>query len=196
MGPTIVTPLKDIQSELASAEIRAALSGKKCWYAFSSFGSTVGLDLGRKVLRPRPLRNRAHKPEYRKYEGERHLILWCSWRLERSGLPIISSDGTEPQCQEHLQVLVGRMVRQVEISPSWDLRLVFSGDVALIAFPDHVGQAAGFDGNWELWTPEQAYLVGTDLECKVIDRQNRVLAPIARQDRWVVRRPRAERTSR
>lgn len=189
-----MTSLTDIQSELASAEIKAALSGKKCWYAFSSFGSTVGLDLGRKLLRQRPVKNRAHKPEYRKYEGERHLILWCSWRLERGGLPIISSDGTEQQCQEHLQVLVGRTVRLVEISSSWDLRLVFSGGVALSAFPDHVGQSADFDGNWELWTPEQAYLVGTDLECKVIDRENRVLAPRDRQDRWVVRRARGEKT--
>jgi hypothetical protein len=82
----------------------------------------------------------------------------------------------------------------VEIGAGWNLRLDFASGLVLSVLPDHVGPSASFDGNWELWKPAQAYLIGIDLRCEVIDRENRVLTPSGRQDRWVVRRPRAEET--
>ena len=117
--------------------------------------------------------------------GEAHLVIWCSWRLEHKGLPLVSSDASGEACEKQLRKVIGRTVRAVEITPSRDLRLVFSGGFVLCAFSDHVGDDADFDGNWELWTPEQAYLIGTDLSCEVIDRKdNRPMHLPPRGERW------------
>jgi len=179
-----VTGAAKIVDEVAAAEIRVALAGKRCWYAYSTCVSTVGLALGRKLAREKPLRNKSHTEEYRRFEGELHLIIWCSWRLDKGTGPLVSSDGDEQVCHDRLGALIGRTVQAVEVSPSWDLQIGFSGGFLLSAFPDHVGESANFDGNWELWRPDQAYLVGTDLTCEVMDRDNRPLTLRSRRRRW------------
>ena len=181
-----MTRAANIVDEIAAAEIKTALAGKKCWYAYSTCVSTVGLALGRRVPRVKPLRSKSHTEEYRRFEGELHLIIWCSWRLDKGNAPLISSDGDEQLCHDRLGVLIGRTAQAVQVSPSWNLQIGFSGGFVLIAFPDHVGESANFDGNWELWRQDQAYLVGTDLTCEVIDRENRPLRLRSRRGRWTV----------
>jgi hypothetical protein len=60
-----------------------------CWYV--SCGGAVGpsfqLALGNRVLRNRPLKNSAHPDEFRRFEGEANLLVWCSWRLDGSEGP-------------------------------------------------------------------------------------------------------------
>lgn len=182
--------------ELAAAEVRAALMGKRCWYAFISFGCTFAVDLGRKVSRsPEEVaaldrlhakRPSGHPVEYRRFQGESHLVVWCSWRIEQAGRPLASSDSEPEESKAAVRRLVGKTVRQVDILSGWDLRLTLTSDLTVKVFPDHVGPAANFDGNWELWRPEQAYLIGTDLTCQVIDRQNRRLGPESGYGRWKV----------
>jgi hypothetical protein len=67
--------------------------------------------------------------------------------------------------------MAGKTVCRVLVGDGWDLRVEFTGGLTLTVFPDHVGPHAAFDGNWELWTPELYYSVGTDLECGVETRQ-------------------------
>jgi len=180
-----MTRTADIVDEFASTEIRTLLTGKKCWCAFSTFASTVGLDMGRKIRRERPLRHVPATAKNREYMGEAHVVIWCSWRLEHSGVPLVSSDADGTTCETQLRKVVGRSVRSVDVSSSWDLRILFSGGFSLYAFPDHVGNDADFDGNWELWTPDQAYLIGTDLSCEVMDREeNRPMHLPPRRERW------------
>lgn len=180
-----VTKAANILSDFAAAEIKTMLVGKKCWHAGSTFASTVGLGLGRKILREKPLRNK-RDPDLMRYDPEVYVIFWCSWRLENGAGPLVSCDASMKVCEEKLDGLVGRTIQTVAISPTWDLRIGFSGGLALTAFPDHVGASPAFDGNWEVWGQDQAYLIGTDLACKVMDRHDRPMQLRPRQGRWSV----------
>lgn len=175
----------NIAAEFAATEIKAALIGRRCWYVYGqSVGTTFQMALGRKVRRERELRNKHHPLEYRRFKGESNLLVWCSWRLEESTGPLASSDNDPLFCERALRRLIGKPVQSVEISPSWNLQLSFTGGFMLSVFPDHVGPEAIFDGNWELWRPDQAYLIGTGLTCEVIDRENRPLR-LQTGRRWV-----------
>lgn len=187
----------NIGDELAAAEIRTALQGKRCWYAYAGFGCTVAVDLGRRIprdkrlvalhrrlVREHPDAAADHPEEHLRHMGESHLLIWCSWRLDDAKSPLASSDGEPDQCEQAIQRMIGKTVRQVEIGGAWDLRLELSSGLVLSVFPDHVGDDASFDGNWELWRPEQVYAIETDLTCNVLDHENRPLKPGSRTGRW------------
>ncbi|GEM_PF-1513270 len=194
----------NIADELAAAEIRSALQGKRCWYAYSSVGCTFAVDLGRKIprdgdemkvtdrIRKRLESKHPHgvspqEQEHLRFKGESHLLVWCSWRIEDAKGPLASSDSQADLCEKVVRQLIGKTVQRVEIRAGWDLCLDFSSGLTLNVFPDHVGQEANFDGNWELWRPDQAYLIGTDLTCDVIDCENRRLRPQPQKGRWQVK---------
>jgi len=182
-----------IQAEqLAEAEIKSSLLGRKCWYAYTSVGNTPKLVLGRKVPRDaEDLAARAklaarresrgvarHDPDvWERCQGESELLVWCSWRLDDAKGPVTSWDDEPQRCEDGIRGLIGHGVRNVEIGAGWNLRVDFASGLVLSVLPDHVGPSASFDGNWELWRPDQAYLIGTDLTCEVIDRENRRLRP-------------------
>ena len=187
----------NIVEELAAAEIRSALRGKRCWHAYVGVGCTFAMDLGRKMPRdPEEIavlervaarargKGPVHEARDLRYVGESHLLAWCSWRIEQAGRPLASADSSREECEAAVRQLIGKAIRQVDILPGWDLRLALSSDLTVNVFPDHVGPEANFDGNWELWRPEQAYLIGTDLTCQVIDRQNRPLQLQPQAGRW------------
>jgi hypothetical protein len=189
----------NIVDELAAAEMRSFLQGKRCWDAYASFACTFAMDIGRKIpcdaqelaLRKRLAALRAKKSGiwrqgYRKFNSESHLLLWCSWRIDDAKGPLASSDSDFAECKQAVERLIGKVVQHVEIQSSWDLRLSMSSGLMVSVFPDHVGPEANFDGNWELWRPDRAYLVGTDLACEVIDRQNRPLELRPDGGRWQV----------
>jgi len=208
-----MTRLADIQAQqFAEAEIKSSLVGRKCWYAYCSFGNTFKIVLGRKVPRDSEdlavrgrlaarrkarglaVRKDAQARVWDRFRGESELLVWCSWRLDGAKGPLTSWDDQAESCEAGIRELIGHTVQGVEISSGWNARVVFSGGLVLSVLPDHVGARASFDGNWELWRPDQAYIIGTGLQCEVIDRENRVLEPRPRRSRWVVRRPDARKT--
>lgn len=190
----------DRVNEFAAAEIRNALLGKRCWGAFMSFACTIGMDLGRKVPRdPQAMaaldrslaklakkRGRRRAARASRFVGESHVIVWCSWRIEGRHGPIASADSDEKTCEQAIARLTGKTMQHVDIQPGWNLRLAMTSGLVLNVFPDHVGESASFDGNWELWRPDQAFLIGTDLTCRVIDRENRPMELRPEQGRWRV----------
>jgi hypothetical protein len=139
-----------------------------------------------RLLKGRRSKGSRHPDEYTRYTGESHLLVWCSWRIDDAKGPLASSDSEFELCESAVERLIGKTVRNVRIGHGWDLRLDLSSGWVVSVFPDHVGPESSFDGNWELWRPEQAYLVGTDLACEVIDRENRPLRPLPRAGRWQV----------
>jgi hypothetical protein len=189
----------NIVDELAAAEIRAALQGKRCWYAYSVAG-TFAADFGRKVPRPaedvelnRRLRKRrpaascgGHPAEYDKFVGESHLLVWCTWRIDSASGPVASSDSDYGVCDQAVEMLIGKTAQRVEISDDWRVRVEISSGLVVNIFPDHIGPDASFDGNWELWRPDRVYSIETDLACQVQDRDNRPLRPQPSADRWQV----------
>jgi hypothetical protein len=201
----------NIADEHAAVEIRAALQGKRCWYAYLGVGCTFAMDVGRKLPRDRAYvaamervrakmirrghRGPTHPQEYLKYQGESHLLVWCWWRIDAAEGPLASSDNEPDLCESAVRRLIGKTVQRVDIGAGWEMRLAFNAHVILNVFPNFVGPNADFDGNWELWRPDQAYLIGTDLRCEVIDRQNRPMQPRSRQGRWAVAEKAAPETA-
>src|SRR2546430_12818252 len=66
-----------------------ALLGKPCWYVScgGSVGATFQLAFGAKIPRDHVVNNRAHSDEYRHFEGEANLLVWCTWRLDGPETP-------------------------------------------------------------------------------------------------------------
>jgi hypothetical protein len=140
-----------------------SIEGLRCWYV-SCGGCTLPtfkLALGAKVPRQRPLKNPAQSEEFRQFEGEASLLVWCSWRLDSADAPLTSSDDEPAGIETHLQRLVGICVESVRLAaPAWDLTVSFANGLVLHVFCDHVPGAPSFDGNWELWRKEVALIVG------------------------------------
>ena len=199
----MTTEATEFRNAMAEAEIRTALSGKRCWHAYVSAGSTFGLDLGRKLRRDpceaerlgKALDDRVakrgapaaeHEKQAVEFKGESHMIVWCTWRLDGPTGPLASSDLEAEPCQAALEQVVGKKVQHVTIGPGWELSLAFSTGLLLSAFPDHVGPGASIDTNWELWRRDRAYFIREDLSCEVLDSELRPLRPQAGNQRWKV----------
>jgi hypothetical protein len=151
------------------------LEGLTCWYvsAGGAAGSTFQLALGGKVLRARPITNPAHSEEYRRFEGEANLLVWCAWRLDGEDRPLTSWDDSREAIPRELRRLVGARVETVSLVwPAWDLTLCFVGGLQLRIFADHLPGEPSFDGNWELWRPEVAAYVGPGANYAIEARQD------------------------
>jgi hypothetical protein len=140
-----------------------SIRGLPCW-SVSCGGCTLPtfqLALGDKVRRPGPLKNPAQSEEYRQFEGEANLLVWCTWRLDAAEGPLTSSDDDEAGITTHLGRLSGATVEAVAVtSPALDLTISFSGSLTLRVFCDHVPGAPSFDGNWDLWLKGVGVFVG------------------------------------
>ncbi len=150
-----------------------ALKGLRCWYVScgGAAGPTFQLALGEKVSRHAPLKNAAHSEEYRRFEGEASLLVWCSWRLDGPDRPLTSSDDAPQQIVQELSRLVGAAVASVCLAPpGWDLTLAFSTGLVLRIFCDHVPGEPSFDGNWELWGRDATAFVGPGAHCALQPR--------------------------
>jgi len=119
------------------------------------------LAFGARISRKFPLTNIAHSDEFRNYEGEASLLVWCTWRLDRMDAPITSSDDTEQNIVMGLAGLVNSKVVDVLVEhPASDLKLLFSPFLQLRVFCDHVPGSPSFDGNWEIHTVNDSYYFG------------------------------------
>jgi hypothetical protein len=170
-----MTLVADIMEERKANEIASVLLGAKCWNVGCGgcVGYTFQLALGLKIQRERPLKNPTISSEYRHFDGEFGLMVWCSWRLETARGPVTSSDDETPQMEIGLRRLAGKTISKVSILDGWFLRIEFSNGWVLSVFPDHVGPNASFDGNWEVWTSDRLYAVTTNLTCEVERRSVR-----------------------
>lgn len=157
--------MKDLIEEQMKADIVVSLLGRKCWYVSCGrgVGHTFQLALGGKVPRALKLKNKEHSEEYRRFEGEYGLMVWCAWRLD--GV-ITSSDTKAKLAYSDLKRLTGKIIRKVVVD-NWNLRLDFTGGLSLSVFANNIGEDANFDGNWEVWTPKTSYSVTTKLTCEM-----------------------------
>ncbi|MDD4889091.1 MAG: hypothetical protein PHU85_04110 [Phycisphaerae bacterium] len=180
-----------INQERTANEIRAALLGLKCWNVAcgGSAGTTFQLALGGKEPRKVPLRNPNVSEQYRRFEGQVGLMVWCSWRLEGVAGPLTSSEDESPGLVKGLARLTGKSIVRAALTDDWYLQLDFSGELRLSIFPDRVERGWTL-GNWEVWTPDREYAVGADLACTVTRRPRRVATrAIGRLARGVRARP-------
>ena len=157
-----------------------SLHGLHCWHV-SCGDSTLPsfqLALGGKVARRVPLRNPAQSEEYRQFEGEASLLVWCSWRLDGPEAPVTSSDDVSEAICQGLECLRGAAVLDTVVTgAAGDVRIDFAGGLRLHVFCDHLPGQPSFDGNWEVWLPEVAVFVGPGARQVVQPRT--VEAPLA-----------------
>jgi hypothetical protein len=149
------------------------LVGLECWYvsAGGSAGSSFSLAFGQRVPRKRPLKNPNVSDEFRDYEGEANMLVWCSWRLDDQQEAIVSCDCEPSVIVDGLGLLRGRQVTSCEIlSPAHDLRIAFA-ELTLSVFCDHVPPKPSFDGNWELHLLTEIHAVGPGWKYEVEPRR-------------------------
>jgi len=151
------------------AEVQCSLR-KPCWYV-SCGGvalTTFELALGEKVPRSFVIPNEAHSEDFRNYEGEANLLVWCSWRLDGPDAPLTSWDDTVENVERVLEGLVGRSIVNARVDlPGWDLHLDFTGGLRLHVFCDHVPGDPSFDGNWTLSLTNKMIAIGVGSKCEV-----------------------------
>jgi hypothetical protein len=146
-------------------DVSAALNsvvGLECWFVNTGvFGGSCSLSLGDRVRRREPLKNVEHPPEFREFEGEATLFVWCPWRLDGTDEPLTSSDDGYDKLRHEMEALTGSTVVQAETShPAWDLTLTFSCGKTLRVFCNFVPGEPSWDGNWDLAFTEWALSVG------------------------------------
>jgi hypothetical protein len=160
-----------IPAELAG--IIPSLEGLECWYvsAGGAAGSTFQLTLGGKFRRRLPLKNAGHTEEFRQFEGELSLFVWCAWRLDGTDNPLTSWDDTSESVKTGLEKLIGCRIDTVElIPPAWDMTIRFSNSLSLRVFCDHVPGEPSFDGNWDVRTHKMSIAVGPGTQIRVEPR--------------------------
>jgi hypothetical protein len=161
-----------------------SLGGLRCWYVAcgGAAGPSFSLAFGEKVPRAAALTNPAHSEEYRRYEGEANVLVWCSWRLDGPEGPLTSSDDTADGIQRGLARLRGAKVRRVSLTDkTWDLRVTFGNRLKLTVFCDHVPGDPSFDGNWELWLRDQALIFGPGKRWTLEERRDLPAEPLSRE---------------
>jgi len=150
------------------------LLDKKCWYVScgGSAGPTFSLAVGNKIPRVKPLANKNHSEDFRFYEGEIAIYVWCTWRLEGKDGPLSSSDDSDKRISKALSQLIGEEILRFEIErPCWDLTIRFSGNKVLRVFCDHVSDNASFDGNWEVCWRQKCHFFGPGIRYKMLTRE-------------------------
>jgi hypothetical protein len=138
------------------------LVGKPCWDVnpFSSHPS-LGFHFGRKNRRLKPLPGLKEGTITKQFEGDLHLIAWCSWRLDGPEDAIASSDQQEDSIERNAIQLQDRIVESVGVrGPALDAWIGFSGGYALNLFCDHVRGDASIETNWELWEGNRGLIIG------------------------------------
>jgi hypothetical protein len=163
-----------VPSELSKAIL--SLPGLACWYVScgGAAGSTFELSFGQEVRRRFPLKNSAHSAEFRQFEGEVSLLVWCAWRLDSPDTCLTSWDDTNDSVERELTKLVGARVRSIDlVGPCWDINLMFSNSLCLRVFCDHVPGEPSFDGNWDLTTQEVLIAIGPGTNYTIEDRQSK-----------------------
>lgn len=151
----------------AEERIRQAvtkLQDLACWHVGTggAVGTSFTLDLGERVIRAEALTNPAVSEEFRRYQGEHILMVWCSWRLDGPQDALASSDSSCETASETLQhQLTNRKFLRMNVSSrTLDALLEFDGDLQLRIFCDRFAGDGWSGMNWQLETGQNIIVVG------------------------------------
>jgi len=130
--------------------VKETLLNHTCWHVnYGRVGAVFELAFEPKVRRKIPLTPSDYSDEFRHFEGEANLMVWCSWRLDSKEGPLASSD--DESGSELLVRLIGLKVTALWINIStWDLILRFGDEFLVNVFCDHLPGNPSYDGNWYL----------------------------------------------
>ena len=136
--------------EKFAAVVQTCLINRNCWLVNSGrVGSVFELAFEPRIRRSVPLQAADYSEDFRFFEGESNLLVWCTWRLDGSQGPLTGSDNYEPAL--HLSRLINQYIYKIDIDPnSWDMNLFFTDSLILRIFCDHVPPDCSFNGNWDI----------------------------------------------
>lgn len=144
-------------------EFLSGVRGRECWSVIggASTGSAISIKFGDRVPLLRPLQNPTLSLEDRAFDGERSLIVYCDWRLDRgSGIVCTSQtvDDVGTLDLSALNQIKGQIVQDIEFtSRMYDLRIQFVNGYHLSVFCD---LAADYDGsNYIMFNPKTCIAV-------------------------------------
>ena len=136
--------------------------GKKCWavVAGAGTGSIVHLGFGKKKLRARPLTNPHLSKDEQMFDAEIGLMIYCSWRLSKSGKILCGwTDSNESggDMLKGLSLLRDKQVIDIHIGKiGYDLNIYFDDNICLQLFCDVTDN---YD-NYIFYIDNAAYTIG------------------------------------
>lgn len=140
------------------------LEGQECWgvSAGAGSGSRFSLQMGKRILRAKPLKNPTLPEDIQKYNGEFVLFIQnCAWRLdsERMICSSKSPNNNDGPMVQGLRSLTGQRVVTVATSPpGHDLLIRFSGGGALHVLCDCFNEDEDGD-NYSLHCPTRVFTI-------------------------------------
>jgi hypothetical protein len=153
---TIVASMMEIARRTARK-----LIGQPCWDVGcgGSVGSSFNLALGKKIRRKRELTKLEKRlPKiHQRYEQEFSLLVWCTWRLSRKDILLVTSDDCDSNrrwCRLLKQLIDLRITDISVVNQFCDLKILFSNGYQLDIFCDHGNKEPSIDTNWELFVTE------------------------------------------
>lgn len=156
-------------------DITNLLIGKACWgiTGGEGTGSVIGIDIGEKIVRKKPLKNEYLSKDQKAYQGEYDLFVECSWRIDSTEEVICGSKDAIDNLDamvKGLNRLVGQKIVSVEASiPAYDLEICFDNDLKLKIFCDETNESEGND-NYTIGTPNGNYIIGCKSQLNIEKR--------------------------
>lgn len=136
------------------------LKGKPTWGLTRTHGSMFFLEIGNPKLRVGE----------KKQHGEWHFLFqMCHWRFEDANSVLVGSDDSPEAIDDQFEKLQLQLFDHAEIvSPSNDLRLVFSSGVCVMTFSTF-SEASDRETQWQLYDPNDTVWI-SDTTGRIIAR--------------------------
>jgi hypothetical protein len=152
------------------------VKGKTCWGVLAGFpnASYIHLHFGERIEREKIIKNNNLPYDLDKYNGEYHIGIFCTWRLQRDNRPITGScesNKVDGPLVKGIQNLINKTVSSIEIiDECGDLKIKF-GDLCLNVFCNYTGNededyCIQEDSNWNL-TYKGDIIVEVECGCKI-----------------------------
>lgn len=144
----------------------SAIVGEDCWGAVcgEGSGSVLGLKIGARTLRHKPLKNLHLSELVRHYDSAYSMLIWCPWRIDTDRKVIAASympNTNDGAMVIGSQSICGQRIMSVACSgPAFDLRLEFENGHALVIHCGAIGR--DYEDCYSFGTPLGYY--GVDLD--------------------------------
>ena len=170
--------MEHIEQQVSLQNAIQNLPGCLCWsfVGGEGTGSTFSIEIGKKIPRSRPSKNKFLSDDAKLYDGEYSLyVQFASWRLDDSQSVICTS--TDSNHNDGLMVkglsrLVGCVISNVLLTkPGYDLVLDFDRGYRLTVFCCWSNELEPAT-NYDFFTPDQVFSIESRSEIKIAPRNS------------------------
>ena len=146
----------------------SALIGEDCWGVVcgEGSGSILGLSIGVRTLKRKPVKNPYLSEPVRLYDGAYSMLLWCPWRIDSDSKVVAGShmaNANDGPMVNGSQSICGQRITGVTCStPAFDLRLDFENRHSLVIHCGAIGK--DYEDCYSFGTPLGHYCIHLDGE--------------------------------